>query len=78
MYHSLSFSHFAEDAADDVVYMNAANIPYQLSNDHASCESEISAKTEYYHTNSQSPDTHDDPACTNVQRAIHDAIVQGF
>ena len=68
-------SNFAKDATNDVVYMNAANISYQLSNDHPSCESVISGKTNFYHTNSG---TKNDPACTNVQRAIHDAIAEGL
>ena len=72
--HPTTCSHFAEDAEDDVVYTNAAHIPYQLSNDHPQCESTISGKTNFYRTNSG---TKNDPACTNVQRAIHDAIAEG-
>jgi hypothetical protein len=67
-------SHFSKDAEDAVVYMNAAHIPYQLSNDHPSCEGVISGKTNFYRTDSS---TKNDPACTNAQRAIHDAIAAG-
>jgi hypothetical protein len=67
-------SHFAEDATNDVVYTNALHIPYRLSNDHPQCESVIGGKTNFYLTNSG---TKNDPACSNVQRAIHDAIAEG-
>ena len=70
-------SHFAEDAPDDVVYTRVANIPYQLSADHTACAGVLAGKSNYYHTDPATPSTHGDPACVNVQRAIHDAVAEG-
>jgi hypothetical protein len=56
------------------VYANAATIPYQLSATYSSCSSVISGKTNYYHQNGS---TANNPACQNVQNAIHDAIAEG-
>lgn len=67
-------SNFAKDADDTVVYANAAKIPFQLSATYSSCSSVIGGKTNYYH---QQGSTANNPACQNVQNAIHDAIAEG-
>lgn len=67
-------SNFAKDADNAVVYANAAKIPFQLSATYSSCSSVIGGKTNYYHQNGT---TAQDPACHNVQNAIHDAIAEG-
>lgn len=67
-------SNFAKDADDTVVYANAARIPFQLSATYSSCSSVIGGKTNYYHQNGS---TANNPACQNVQNAIHDAIAEG-
>src|SRR5262249_3505178 len=64
---------------DAVVYENVAQFQFPIcpSQYPSSCSGVIAGKTNYYHTNSGSPGTHADPACLNVQRAIHDAIAEG-
>ncbi|HKU85426.1 MAG TPA: hypothetical protein VJV77_03725, partial [Casimicrobiaceae bacterium] len=71
---STTCSNFAKDASDDVVYANAARIPYQLSATYSSCSSVISGKTNFYRTDGINADN---PACQNVRNAIHDAIAEG-
>ena len=69
----------AQQRSDDVVYENVLTFPYQIcvSSQYPQCTQVIAGKTNYYHNSSDSPSTHDDPACLNVQRAIHDAIAEG-
>ena len=67
-------SNFANDASDDVVYANAANIPYQVSASYPSCSGVISGKVNFYHNNLS---TQSDAACLNVQRSINDAVSEG-
>jgi hypothetical protein len=55
-------------------YTNTANISYVLSTDHPTCAPVIGGKTNFYHTDPSSTSTHGDPACANVQRAIHDGM----
>jgi hypothetical protein len=63
---------------DDVVYENVAQLQLPICpSQYSSCSQVIVGKTNYYQGNSASPGTHDDPACLNVQRAIHDAIADG-
>lgn len=76
--HPTTCSPFRNDAADSVVYAKAGNFPYPLCQvAYPQCAGVIAGKTNYYHTDPASPSTHNNPACQNVQAALHDAIAEG-